>query len=504
MRVGLLNPEADPEAVASGAEPDPPLLQDLGLDLLLDAMGGSDPAIRAAARRVLLAAPHAGLETVRYRLPLVEDALRNPGVVGTLYEVACLGAGTHTRGAAGFRDPDRLERLRHALAILQDQLGVLARIREVADREAHRFRASGWRAFFALVQREFSAEYLASARAELTALAGQTGEIGSTASAGLGTGNRGTELVLRRPSPPAGFLARLGLPAGRARGITIRLDEGDEEGARALRALRAGALAPTAAAAEVAAEEIGAWFLTLRDELGFHCGAVNLYHRLSGLGARIAMPQPQPPGAGRFHGTGLYDVALALRLGRPPVANAFDAGGRGLILVTGANQGGKSSFLRAIGQAQLMMQAGMFVGAATFEAELCRGLQTHAAREEDPMLRHGRLDDELRRFSDIVDRLRPGALLLLNESFAATTERDGSQLALQAVTALREHGVRVVFVTHLYGFARTMTSGRARDTLCLRAERRPDGTRTYRLRPGEPTATSHGQDVYREVFPEGA
>ena len=36
--------------------------------------------------------------------------------------------------------------------------------------------------------------------------------------------------------------------------------------------------------------------------------------------------------------------------------------------------------------------------------------------------------------------------------------------------------------------------------LFLRAERRPDGHRTFRLLPGEPLPTSYGEDLYRGVF----
>jgi DNA mismatch repair ATPase MutS len=44
------------------------------------------------------------------------------------------------------------------------------------------------------------------------------------------------------------------------------------------------------------------------------------------------------------------------------VGNAVDAGGMSRVIVTAANQGGKSTFLRSVGLAQLMMQCGMLVG----------------------------------------------------------------------------------------------------------------------------------------------
>ena len=59
------------------------------------------------------------------------------------------------------------------------------------------------------------------------------------------------------------------------------------------------------------------------------------------------------------------------------VGNRVNADHKSLVIITGANQGGKSSFLRSIGLAQLMMQCGLFVGAEAFKAELCPALFTH-------------------------------------------------------------------------------------------------------------------------------
>jgi len=107
------------------------------------------------------------------------------------------------------------------------------------------------------------------------------------------------------------------------------------------------------------------------------------------------------------------------------VRNAADVDGKSLAIVTGANQGGKSSFLRSIGLAQMMMQCGMFVGAESFQAELCSALFTHYKREEDVTMKSGKLDEELVRISAIVDHIMPNSLLLLNESFELSRWRGG-------------------------------------------------------------------------------
>ena len=90
-------------------------------------------------------------------------------------------------------------------------------------------------------------------------------------------------------------------------------------------------------------------------------------------------------------------------------------------------------------------------------------------------------------------------MLLFNESFAATNEREGSEIAGQIVRALLERRVKIFFVTHLYEFAAALPPGLA-GALFLRAERQADGTRTFRLLEGEPLETSYGADLYRKVF----
>ena len=106
----------------------------------------------------------------------------------------------------------------------------------------------------------------------------------------------------------------------------------------------------------------------------------------------------------------------------------------------------------------------------------------------------------MNRTSEIADKIRPGCLLLCNESFAATNEREGSEIARQVIKAMIEARVRVVFVTHLFNLADSISGERLETALFLRAERRADGTRTFRLLPGEPLPTSFGEDSYRRIF----
>ena len=192
----------------------------------------------------------------------------------------------------------------------------------------------------------------------------------------------------------------------------------------------------------------------LRLELGFYVGCLNLHNRLARKGEPTCFPEPLAAGKAMFSGRGLYDPCLSLSVEQRVIGSDVNADGKLLVMMTGPNQGGKSSFLRSIGLAQLMMQCGMFVPAQSFRANVCKGVFTHFKREEDPGMKSGKLDEELGRMSSIVDNISPKSIVLLNESFASTNEREGSEIARQIVRALLERGIRVFYVTHLFDLAR--------------------------------------------------
>ncbi len=90
--------------------------------------------------------------------------------------------------------------------------------------------------------------------------------------------------------------------------------------------------------------------------------------------------------------------------------------------------------------------------------------------------------------------------MLCNESFAATNEHEGSQIALQIITALIDSDIQVALVTHMYELASRLHQEQDERAVFLRAERQPNDTRTFRLREAAPLPTSYGPDVFAHVF----
>lgn len=500
MRPRLMHRDRDFDPEQALAPQAPALTQDLELETLFRAMAGEDRVVYGVARSALLGGLRNDIDTIRYRLAIAQDGLRNPEVVRELYALANEALARKRRGFfLGIlgRYPSSI--LYGAIELLELYVEMLKRLRSLAQAQAGRFESAGYTAFFAMLERELDDAYFAAIDDHLNELKFRDGV---RMSAALGPGNEGRDYVLHRARPERrSWLKRLLGQASPA--YTYRLHERDEAGARALSELRDRGIHLIANALAQSMDHIQAFFELLRTELAFYVGCLNLRDRLAAIGAPVALPQPAPTGTRRLRFRGLYDPCLALSLGRRPVGNDLDADGKSLMVITGANTGGKSTFLRGLGLAQLMMQCGMVVGAESCAAELCADLHTHYQREEDRALRHGKLDEELARMSAIADLLCPDTLLLFSESFASTNEREGSEIARQVVTALRERRVKVAFVTHLYDFAHGLYEQQREDAIFLRAERQPDGTRSFRLIEGEPLQTSYGRDLYREVFAPG-
>lgn len=481
------------------------LTQDLELTTLFAAMSDNDKFIFQVSKQVVLTGFEADLKTIRYRQEILHDCLQQQKVVEDFYALVGKAMSLAEKQYLGFlvRYPDSV--LRRAIEHMQLFLEVIRNLRKFAKAQAEKFTSEGWTRFFTSLQEELSDDYLATIEWHLQQLRFSDGIL---LSAELGSGNKGCNYRLHRHRMPLhSSLAHLTqwlksrfphkLPPH-----SFLLPPEDEAGGRALTELRNHGITLAARALAQSRDQVHAFFRNLQIELAFYLGCMNLHGTLAGKGEPLCFPSPEASPEKCLSFRGLYDPCLSLSVSGRVVGNKIAADGKKLILITGANQGGKTTFLRSLGQAQLMMQCGMFVAAETFRASLCTALFTHFKREEDSSLKSGKLDEELARMSGIIDHLTPWSIVLMNESFAATNEREGSEIARQVIVPLLEERIRIVCVTHLYDLARSFYVNRGGSTLFLLAEREESGTRTFKLTTGEPLSTSFGEDLYREIFGE--
>jgi len=475
------------------------LTQDLELNTLFNAMALGDKFLFAVAKSALLGGFNNDLDTILYRQDILKDCLKNPSVIRDIYDIAVGTIEGEKKNYWFFSSKYPAAILSRSIQVLQMSMGMLKRLRNIAEEHANKFDSKGFRTLFAMLKKELDDDYLVRVENHLKELKFRRGVL---ISAELGKGNKGANYVLRKSEEKKhNWMEQIF--AKKPPAYTYKLHPRDENGFRALSELREKGINLVANALAQSTDHILSFFNLLRTELAFYVGCLNLQGQLAQMGEPISFPRPTAPSERRQSFKELYDICLALTRKQKIVGNDGNADRKDLVIITGANQGGKSTFLRSVGLAQLMMQCGMFVPAESFCSSICDGLFTHYKREEDATMKSGKLDEELSRMSEIVDHITSNPILLFNESFAATNEREGSEIARQIIRALLEKGFKIFFVTHLFNFAHRFVEKKMGNVLFLRAERQADGGRTFRLVEGEPLQTSYGEDLYRALWPDG-
>ncbi len=148
---------------------------------------------------------------------------------------------------------------------------------------------------------------------------------------------------------------------------------------------------------------------------------------------------------------GTFDLALAHKLAamrKPVVTNDFALDGpERIFVVTGPNQGGKTTFARTFGQLHHLAATGCPVPGRAARLFLPDRVFTHFEKEENLAAMTGRLEDDLIRIGQILRVATPASIVILNETFASTTVHDARFLGTKLITKLMQLGALGVYVT---------------------------------------------------------
>ncbi len=350
MNVFLMHPARDfdleIELPSSAAD----LVADLELETVLGAMAGDDPRIHQSALQALLTGFSLDGATIRYRQEILQDCLRRPGVVRQIYQIAAEAMAEEKANRFGFFRSATLV-VNRSVEVLKGFTRHLRRLRAIADSRASEFLSEGFSQFFARMRRDLDDSYFPGVERRLEELKFRNG---IRIQADLGPGNR---LIRYRACRAEGrrppWWRRLVGP--KQAEFTFLIHERDESSFRALTEIRDQALQAAADTMSLSCGHLLAFFNRLRAELAFYLGCLNLHERITSAGYPLCFPEATTADACCWSAAGLYPIGLALSSPVRAVDNDFQADGRTVLVVSGANQGGKTVFLRSLGVAQLMM-----------------------------------------------------------------------------------------------------------------------------------------------------
>ncbi len=189
--------------------------------------------------------------------------------------------------------------------------------------------------------------------------------------------------------------------------------------------------------------------------------------------------------------TDAYDMALAI-CGDTVVANDFilQAGER-CAVVTGANQGGKTTFARSIGQIAVLASLGLPVPCNSARLPLYSAIFSQFTKAEDATADNGKLMEELQRLKAILSYAGGKTLVILNELFSSATAQDALDMAGRTLEMLNHSGARTVFVTHIDGL-------RLSNAASLVAQvQKENGKRTYKIVRADADGHAYAHDIAR-------
>lgn len=502
---------------------------DLELGAIAAALAGGDaPQVRRSARerfaRQVLTQLLTEPEVIAYRQAVLADLLQRPALCAELEQLLpnleALADAPHGERYRPTTQPG-LERVARRLADLELLVETVAWLADaVAETKPD---SEGLRSVTAeLHELRTSSEFEALER-ELPRLRETLSSIRSvTVGVNLGPdlAPQSATILELGTTPIEGrraLLFRLLGGAGEERGLTP-LQRGEagplgrpNELVRDLRHLLADVVGPVATAldrfARVSTKRIG----HLGAELGLLLGAVRLLERLREAGLPICRPECLPIEERRTELVDAYDIHLTLSQHDGTggiVANPIQFGaeaGRVWVL-TGPNRGGKTTYTRAVGVAQVLFQAGLFVPAASAQMSPVDAIFTHFPTREDPRPGMGRLDVEAERLFAIFREATSRSLILLNEALSGTSALEALDLARGLVRGLRLLGARAIYVTHLHELAsdveeiNTSTPGDGRVGSLLAELEVDDGEggsarRTYRIVARPPRGVSFATEI---------
>jgi len=255
--------------------------------------------------------------------------------------------------------------------------------------------------------------------------------------------------------------------------------------------------------------------LTFESQMSFYIGAKRIIDAVRARGLEMCRPKYLKMDERRLDAKGVFDLSFYTQMvSSDPMGTLkdkiitndckMDDDGRFFVL-TGANNGGKTTYTRAIGIIQVMAQAGIYVPCTSCEISPVDFIYTHFPKEEEVGLNTSRFTQECKQFKVTVDNATRYSMLLLNESIQSTTPTECVFIATELTKIFRCIGVRGVYATHLLELAKNLDKLNTEvegDTklvsIVTTVDTTADNKRLYRIVRSAPQEFGYAQTIYKK------
>jgi DNA mismatch repair ATPase MutS len=191
---------------------------------------------------------------------------------------------------------------------------------------------------------------------------------------------------------------------------------------------------------------------TFDREVQFFLAYLSYVRPLESVGLEFCYPEVSTTGK-QTRVDDAFDLALASKLAadrKTVVRNSLHLDGpERVIVVTGPNQGGKTTFARMFGQLHYLASLGLPVPGRSAQLFVPDQIFTHFEKEENLQNLRGKLEDELVRIHGILGQATSRSVIVMNESFASTTLEDASFLGAEILRRITEQDLMGLYVTFI-------------------------------------------------------
>ncbi len=244
----------------------------------------------------------------------------------------------------------------------------------------------------------------------------------------------------------------------------------------------------------------------LRKELIVCLAVRKLTRSWEASGLPACFPALCPMEEKAFRARELFDPLLLISDKELVVSNDAELRSGGEILIlTGANQGGKTVFLLSIGLCQWLAQLGFPVPAREAALSPAAGILTIFAPNGQRYGRKGLLAEEAGRIAAAMEALEGNSMVLFNEPLTSTGPEETKAISAEVIAVCMAAGARGIWVTHVYELASNRANleealpwGSRLGSLRIVLKEEGGETKfTYRVERGEPKGYSHAEDALR-------